>query len=96
MTTVHQRTSLRITTTKNLKLPCKKEDCVEPRHKGGMCKMHFQMNNLGDCSICFEPMDKVPELVQIDRCHHHFHETCIMGWLHSGSDSCPLCRGRIL
>ena len=42
------------------------------------------------CSICFENF-KENEIVNITRCIHIYHETCINEWL-KRNKTCPLCR----
>ena len=58
----------------------------------------MQQNNAqNDCIICFEMLDKKPELNFQLGCHskHTFHLRCINQWFQKSS-SCPLCREEII
>ena len=45
------------------------------------------------CSICLADYEKEDELTQL-KCDekHYFHSECIIGWIQSGQNVCPLCR----
>lgn len=43
------------------------------------------------CSICYEEADDSCPSVSL-RCGHSFHPSCIVKWLQSGRNDCPLCR----
>jgi hypothetical protein len=42
------------------------------------------------CTICLESLD--PPYSQWPGCDHHFHEPCIMPWIHRSHRRCPVCR----
>lgn len=44
-----------------------------------------------ECSICFGDIS-VATGRTILSCSHEFHLSCIVNWLHTGSECCPLCR----
>lgn len=49
-------------------------------------------NYFGICSICQDNMtDK--NMPIITKCHHLYHEQCLMEWIQRGQNDCPLCRG---
>jgi hypothetical protein len=43
------------------------------------------------CSICLEGFSATETVKKIP-CNHFYHEHCINEWLHSGKDTCPMCR----
>ena len=48
---------------------------------------------VGDCSICFEPIKECESLPLV--CHHTFHAHCLNPWRHSPvptAQQCPNCR----
>lgn len=45
----------------------------------------------GICVICQELLS-LTTLRQIDSCRHKFHSACLLAWIESGSQKCPLCR----
>jgi len=54
-----------------------------------------------NCSICWEDIDRyewhLGEWVFRIACRHQFHRHCLVSWLEKGvSQSCPMCRQRLL
>lgn len=52
------------------------------------CKQSFQ------CSICLNDVNE-EETIAVLSCAHKFHRKCIVPWLESSKDTCPLCRSKI-
>jgi hypothetical protein len=49
--------------------------------------------SLGDCSICYAPLEKKITLA----CNHTFHKTCLLFWVEKGNgETCPLCRSHLV
>lgn len=48
-----------------------------------------------ECLICQQQMETSTSLVQIPRCSHIFHRSCISTWL-LRQNGCPTCRGEVL
>jgi hypothetical protein len=46
-------------------------------------------NELFDCSICMNTIEKAKEV--ITKCKHHFHKECFANW-QKIKDNCPMCR----
>lgn len=44
-----------------------------------------------ECSICFGDITKTTGRTVLS-CGHEFHLSCIVKWLHTGSECCPFCR----
>ncbi len=47
-----------------------------------------------DCCICMDTYSQDDEVLQIVRCHHFSHHSCLMHWLNR-SNSCPICKHSI-
>lgn len=54
----------------------------------------YTLDDLMDCSICFEPIIKNETTICELKCKHIFCKGCIDQWLKNKS-TCPLCRARI-
>jgi len=51
--------------------------------------------DLGEvCAICLEPFQRDEMVMEGLECHHEYHRTCMMEWLHKHND-CPVCRERM-
>jgi len=73
---------------------------------GARITMEFCVPSLYDnipsvCAICFENHDGTSMAINNGnfnhpvRCGHIYHRNCIDGWIQSGKNSCPTCRGYI-
>jgi Ring finger domain len=47
--------------------------------------------NEADCCICMDSYSDEDEVLQIIRCHHFSHHSCLMHWLNR-NNSCPICK----
>jgi hypothetical protein len=47
------------------------------------------------CAICFESMSGEDMLLQVNKCKHLFHFSCIKEWNNNYNQTCPTCRGGI-
>ena len=56
----------------------------------------FQKTMTNKCPTCFEPLisDSKNYIVSTP-CGHLFHMNCVQGWLDTGNQTCPQCRGII-
>lgn len=51
--------------------------------------------DLGEvCAICLERFQQDEMVMEGLECHHEYHRTCMMEWLHKHND-CPVCRERM-
>lgn len=53
----------------------------------------FGLEELGDCSVCYDELNGEKEVTRIP-CGHVYHHSCIVNWLEM-SNSCPLCRSKL-
>lgn len=56
-------------------------------------KVHFDLEEEQQCSICLETFDTGELLTQLP-CSHFFHVDCVSKWFQQ-STQCPLCRGQV-
>lgn len=47
------------------------------------------------CAICLSDYITGDRLIHLSRCHHYYHETCVIPWLQQHS-TCPLCKQTVL
>ncbi|GJN00109.1 hypothetical protein PR202_ga17270 [Eleusine coracana subsp. coracana] len=47
------------------------------------------------CAICLEPLRHGAVCSEVPACRHVFHRECVERWAR-GSNSCPLCRAKIV
>lgn len=50
----------------------------------------FIPDNLDNCSICLESMQKISTIKTY--CCHYFHMNCIKKWFKTNNETCPICR----
>jgi hypothetical protein len=47
-----------------------------------------------NCPICLDPLNNMPIKTCFSRQKRHkFHSECIEGWMNTGKNTCPICRG---
>ena len=68
---------------------CEKDDLM-------YCKRHTPCRDKdvwNACPICFDPCgDTNRRVVDLLKCEHMFHRTCLNDWIANGGTTCPVCR----
>ena len=53
----------------------------------------FEVDTINDelkCTICLNNLNK-EQIYELPECKHKFHTNCIVTWMRSGNNRCPLC-----
>ena len=49
--------------------------------------------DIKQCCCCLENINKVNNT--ITKCDHSIHTSCLIKWIRTGKNTCPLCRGSL-
>ncbi|CAD8078609.1 unnamed protein product [Paramecium primaurelia] len=56
--------------------------------------IEYQVPQQEDCPICLCQLEQMEIIVQLPKCNHYFHDTCIDEWLNA-KPLCPSCRNNV-
>ena len=64
-----------------------------PIHQKEQEKQQIEEEQIEECSICLEKLEKNNSVVILE-CGHKFHDKCIKNWMKI-KKTCPICRKKI-